>query len=206
MATWCRSIRFCHCLTNRRFRGKTWENTKMKLWSINLMIVCVVGCVRPGPVDVDLTEYDQSCEFDDDCVIVAETKCQTCSCSSGAIAASEEDRYSSDYEEINCVDENQNAICGACQQFLPACVEGTCESRAALYPANLEASCSSDDDCTVVPRSEACDCSCEFTAVNQTARQEYDDARAQVECTPRPACRCEEPETTCNEGSCELAG
>ncbi len=178
----------------------------MRFWSTTLVVFCVAGCVPVGPVDVDLTEYDQSCEFDDDCVIVADTKCQTCSCSSGAIAVSAEDRYASDYEAIKCVDEDQDAICGACPQFLPACVEGMCESRTALYPPNLEASCSSDDDCTAVQNSEACDCSCEFTPVNQTARQEYEDARAEVECTPRSACRCEQPEVVCNQGTCELAG
>jgi len=77
------------------------------------------------------SDYDQTCETDEDCVIVNQgEKCaiERCSCGNAAINNSEFERYQAELESLVCVApppvSSAICVCGPSQE--PVCSEAVC--------------------------------------------------------------------------------
>lgn len=144
---------------------------------------------------VDISQFDQTCEWDTDCEVVDEYFCG-CSCQDAAINKSDMEAYRQATAAINCppppTPPEPTVSCGACAQTIPACFEGVCIARQPFFiePPNYDVQCEIDDDCVLIFEGELCsNCKCGGIAVNKESYEERTPVEAQ--CTPGPSvCDC----------------
>jgi hypothetical protein len=108
----------------------------MKTFALLLGMWTVGVACTEAPADEGVAElpqpdsrsetYEQICEADSDCVIVAYASCASCgSCGDVAISAAEVDRFDADNELSGCPP-RQPASCGACPDLIATCDEESC--------------------------------------------------------------------------------
>ena len=80
-----------------------------------------------GPTSTDVTQFDQTCVEDTDCMVVINGDICGCACPNSGINIAEADAWSAHYNEIfgNC-DSAMNLTCGACFPSEGYCDNGTC--------------------------------------------------------------------------------
>lgn len=160
-----------------------------------------------GTNTIDLSNFDQTCEFDSNCVLVNPAPCG-CSCANDAINTSDEEAFTTAVNAITCDDENRPLCDVFCEETLPACWESTCYARTpqVISADDYDTSCEVAEDCIYIATGDVCsDCQCAATAVN---RADYEaNPPAPAECTPGPsACDCAAPPAIgCNNGVCGFA-
>lgn len=146
-------------------------------------------------------DYDQSCDFDEDCVTVVEgDACGCVGCESAAVNREVVEKYQSDWNSIECPPDLPDLVCPAiaCALRLPACTSmGLCAARNPLYieADNYDRSCETDEDCHLISTGEACSaCQCSYSAVNERGYEQYQQDLEGVDCTPGPSvCDCAGP-------------
>ena len=132
--------------------------------------------------------------------------CGGAACGNAGIAASDLDRWSID-REAACPPGQELCSAAPCPQLAPACVASSCTVRTPINidASQWDASCTSDDDCFIVHEGDPCsNCICGGTAVNVSARDEYDALRDSQMCTPGPSdCDCAvATDAWCDAGTC----
>ena len=159
----------------------------------------------PGPIDPG--DYDQSCEFEDDCALIhVGEPCECKVCFGGSINVNDLSAYQDDVAAAMCPDISCPAI-GCGEDQLAHCNAGTCEVRNAEYVSadDFDRACSSPDDCVAVFEGEICaPCQgCANTAINAADAEEY-ASLFRLDCQHRADCACAQPVVDCVEGRCEL--
>lgn len=154
---------------------------------------------------VNISDYDQTCEFDGDCALVASDPCG-CSCPTLGINANDQAAFNGAVSELGCT----GPVCDvACAEALPACWKSTCYAREPQYirAEDFDNSCDTAADCMYIATGEVCDeCLCAGTPVNRES-YEANPPVVVAECTPGPfVCDCASPPAiACNEGVCGFA-
>lgn len=167
------------------------------------------GCA--GPEEVLATSYNQACQFDSDCVVVASGNyCGACSpCPNAAIHKDDKASFDSAVAQIDC-DNSGDALCGACQQPVATCMNSVCDARSPVYvdPLSFARNCSTDADCVVIQVGEVCStCHCDYGAINQTGATAAQELASNATCgTPEPCnISCTQPTAVCSSGQCAIA-
>jgi len=160
-----------------------------------------------GGGDIDPTDYDQSCTFEDDCTLMnSGDPCACHVCPDAAIASTAMADLQDDIAAAMCGEISCPAI-GCGEDLLAHCNSGTCEVRTAKYVQadDFDRACSEATDCVGVFEGEICaPCQgCANTAINVADLEAY-QAEFDVSCQRNLDCACAEPEVFCNEGRCEL--
>ena len=102
------------------------------LLPLTIVILAASGCDRgPASVELDVTEYEQSCETDDDCILVpGGEQCGPCpACADDPITVSAEPKFRDAIKKVKCRTTEPAAQCEPCPAREPYCDEGVCKSR-----------------------------------------------------------------------------
>jgi hypothetical protein len=149
-------------------------------------------------------DYEQSCDFDDNCSLVQQgDKCACPTCNTGAVSSSVAEQYQSDWEMIMCPPGEPVCPEVACAEQLATCTEsGKCYARPPLYidGANYPTTCEQPSDCHAIFTGEVCSsCQCAIAAVNRDGYDQYREDVESVDCSPGPSvCDCApQGEVTC---------
>jgi hypothetical protein len=174
----------------------------------------IAGAAGSGgaPDTVQLArDYDQSCRFDGECVLVTEGDvCFCLGCYNASIARSAQPKWDSDRNSIPC---SAPIACPAvsCESQLAACASGTCSIRTPkiIDATKYDQSCQADSDCVVINTGEVCSvCRCSAGAINKNALPEYQKDIGTESCNPGPSpCDCATPTVShCDTASTPGAG
>ena len=150
-------------------------------------------------------DYDQGCEFDNDCSLVQQgDKCACPTCDMGAVNHGVVEQYQSDWAAIMCrMGEHELCPANACAEQLASCTEsGKCYARVPTYidGAKYPKMCQQPSDCHFIYTGEVCSsCKCGTAAVNHEGYDQYMEEIAGIDCTPsQNVCDCAAPEqVTC---------
>ena len=162
------------------------RSAKMKTSALMMVVLLGFGCgddekksntnpnnvtnnsTNNGTNTIDISDYDQSCEFDSNCVLVNLEPCG-CSCASKAINTSDEAAYNTAVQAITC--EEPGPLCDPfCEERLPACAESECYARTPqiITADDFDKSCESAEDCMFIATGEICSaCQCATEPVNR---------------------------------------
>lgn len=156
---------------------------------------------------IEAGDFDQSCDFDSDCVLINEgDPCECHVCPDAAISAGAQTEYDNAIAAAMCPEIACPAIACA-DEFLPHCVDGSCDLRKAKYVSvdEFDTSCETPDDCKAVFEGEVCAiCGCANAAINVADADAY-DAQFDVECNSGAVCdACPRPEVDCVAGVCQV--
>jgi len=203
------------------------EGLVMKISAVMMVILLTLGCGDDGKksstnpnnvtnnstnnttnngTTVNISDYDQTCQFDTNCALVSPAPCG-CSCPNTGINTDDESAFNAAIAAITCAPDAP-ACAADCQELLPSCWESTCYARSpqVVTADDYDTSCETADDCMYIATGEVCsDCQCAATAVN---RADYEaNPPAPAECTPGPSvCDCAAPPAIgCNNGVCGFA-
>ena len=185
-------------------------------FTLSCAVSCLLlACSSAGTdgTTIDVTDYDQSCNQNSDCVIVpdGDVCLSGCSCSDTAIAESAEAAFNADFDAINetCGPIPAGTPCAGCQESAPICVGGSCTTRVVrqVSTEGVDKSCTVDDDCTVVFEGDVCStCKCPGAAIAKSAEPGYNSAFQGNECGMSEPCAadCAQAVATCQDGVCTL--
>lgn len=157
-----------------------------------------------GTNSINISDYDQTCEFDGDCVLVNPDPCG-CGCDYNGINTDDRRAYIDAIGQLGC---STGMVCNTACEELASCWQGICQPRLPqiVKAEDYDNSCETADDCMYVATGEVCEsCQCPATPVN---RADYEaNPPAAAECTPGPSvCDCASPpEIACNNGTCGFA-
>lgn len=160
--------------------------------------------------DIWAADYDQSCEYDGECVVVHEGDACLCggsACGNTGINSDDLETWLADREAL-CPPDQQICSGAPCELLLPVCTTAGCDARTPIEvdPSRIDTSCEVDTDCTIVIAGEICSsCKCGGTAVNAAAAQDYLDGLGSVDCRPGPQfCDCAVlTDAYCDGGVCQ---
>jgi hypothetical protein len=93
-------------------------------------VVVLAPCFAACPTAIDANDYDRSCEFNDDCVVVADgEKCNLdrCGCGGAAINARALEDFQADRDGLVCPDplNDLGPVC-VCRDVFAVCEVGSC--------------------------------------------------------------------------------
>ena len=97
----------------------------MKHAFATLLVLVAAAC---GSSAIDPSSYDRTCSADAECVAVPSGDPCACTCDALALGQKDVERYLADLaEQRSACDQQQLALCGACNQApAPVCKGGTC--------------------------------------------------------------------------------
>ena len=184
------------------------------IWSA-LALSWITGC-NPLDTTIDVSDFDQSCSTNDDCIVVVDGDvCPSCSCPDAAITTSAKSEYDDEVAQrvdtCESTDESLLGACEPCADTIPVCVSGVCEATLPVrsMAQAFDQACTEAADCVVVTEGNACQtCSCENAAIALSAKPAWDEARGEAVCgmsTQQPcAIDCASVEATCEQGQCGI--
>ncbi len=154
-----------------------------------------------GSTSVNASDFDQSCEYDSQCVPVLDGDVCGCpGCATEAINVSDVQEFDAARAAVRCPVTEIACPAVSCAEPVGTCVGGTCGVRPAVVASEgtFDTKCNSSSDCTVIPAGEVCaDCQCAVIAVSTTGYQQYKDLKGSITCHPSPfVCDCAAPITT----------
>lgn len=170
------------------------------------LLLCLTGCPEPS---LNLSDYDRSCAFNTDCVLVGLSPCGACDCPSIGIAQTSKEAHQRDYDAAVC-GPRDDVVCGPCAPDLPSCEAGVCTTRPippTVTATDYDQSCTTDEDCVAVFEGDVCDeCKCANATVSKAAQMDYNLAFTMNQCGSPPPCAadCALPVPTCQNGTCSL--
>jgi hypothetical protein len=192
-------------------------------FAVFVLLCACSGQSGPSYV-IDASDFDRSCSFDSDCMLVTTGDfCGCTACSKGAIAESAQDAYDAeieraieacDGEQRGCPSLTEARIAQAltCEEFRSVCNSGSCATESYSEISEpvadvVDRSCVSDSDCTTVPESFDESCGCGVAVSNSGAGQAENIAwsqggytEASCDCAPEPQ------RVQCVSGRCRLEG
>ena len=74
-------------------------------------------------VNIDVSNYDRSCQADSDCMAIARVACQACTCAGTAINVHGRDRYNATLAQLPPA---TKGFCACPDELLSKCVQGVC--------------------------------------------------------------------------------
>jgi hypothetical protein len=162
-------------------------------------------------VDIQPTNYDQSCKADSDCVAITSGQACTgydCACANAAI--NKDDLQS--YEQLHStVQPGPGPLCECPALGFAHCAESKCtfslfEQPDAgpdsakdggkcvdIEPSSYDQSCTADSDCVGISSGQICtgyDCTCPNAAINKDDQASYEKVFSSVQPGPGPICEC----------------
>ena len=161
---------------------------------------------------IGVDDYDQSCEFDENCSLV--TAGDVCGCldiCQSAISSEAVSQFQSDVEAITCSGPNTVPCpAAACQEQMAICNAGACEAATAVgvFARDYDQTCETAADCLAVQEGRVCQgCSCPSAVINKDELEQFlsdiGNAEAELGCNPQPAdCQCAQFAFDCIEGQC----
>lgn len=179
-------------------------------WVIMSVALFVVACSddtkKSETTIVDITQFDQTCNFDSDCVLVEPNVCGCGSCLGTGLNKNDEAAFNAAREAIVCSNPLECPAI-ACAETVPSCWEGKCQARQpyVVTADQYDDSCEAADDCIYIEIGDVCsDCRCAVTPVNRASYEE--NPPPAQECTPGPdLCNCVTPPAiACIDGVCNL--
>ncbi len=182
----------------------------IKPFALAAVACLLVACSSSSShqANIAASDYDQSCQQDDECVAVYEGDVCACGgCDNAAINASDSTAYSADRDAAQSTcPSGQQCFDGACAQAATLCVHGSCEAYQLDSVTDvIDRSCQSDEDCALMPNSFGAKCGCQV-AVSKSGRAIAARIHAQIaEMTPA-SCNCEDiGPPKCVDGTCQTA-
>ncbi len=169
--------------------------------------------------ELDIADYDQSCQYNGNCRPVMHGPCGDCMCFDAAVNYVDAERYIGDFDaemrRTQCEVKSGPALT-ACNELCHKMQIGLCESGRCVVGENqrldtsgYDRACSTVDDCVGVDAA-LCDggfnCS---AAIAKSAKAQFEAARAAAPVcgTPTPrveAAQCSNGEMRCEDGQCTI--
>jgi hypothetical protein len=166
-----------------------------------------IGGVMAQPTHLTAADFDQTCSFDSDCVMVVEgdqCECRACA-ENAAVRKSAAAAYAAASGAIDCgVQGPCDADALPCRGKAASCFRGKCSVHHEFFvdSGRYDNSCLSDIDCTIIRLGEVCSpgCSCDFATIGRVGLDQFKkDIDTFANCFPnRPSCDCPPPGAGCS--------
>ncbi len=98
--------------------------TRLPHLCVALLLATCSSSSEDQPVDISPADYDQTCDLDEDCMLIFAGDPCSCSCDYAAINVADKDEYFDDLPDGDC-----DIQCGACEGVEAFCDAGQCGVR-----------------------------------------------------------------------------